>query len=168
MALREGAPQDWTPNVSVEQRAQHNANKAQQGGRQMHPPIRDKDGNLQPHSPWMAHFILEDHGDNRKGTEVQITHVLAHRYLNYAVDTSNMHVTYGEARKSTYRLQVTPKAQCTRCTPGHDTRTCQPPSGTQTRPGTNPSIGGECPVRASNPWGAAPPAPAATCPPPTS
>ena len=28
MAPREGAPQDWTPNVLVEQRAHHNANKA--------------------------------------------------------------------------------------------------------------------------------------------
>ena len=104
MAHREGAPQDWTPNVLVEQRANHNANKAQQAGRQIHPPIRDKDGNLQPHSPWMVHFILEDHGENLKGTEVQITHALAHTHLNYAVPSSNMLVTYGEARKSTYRL----------------------------------------------------------------
>ena len=29
MAHREGAPQDWTPNVLVEQRANHKANKAQ-------------------------------------------------------------------------------------------------------------------------------------------
>ena len=64
MAHREGAPQDWTRNVLVEQRA-HNANKIQQAGRHIHPRIRDKDGNLQPHSPWMVHFILEDHGDNR-------------------------------------------------------------------------------------------------------
>ena len=48
MAHREGAPQDWTPNILVEQRAPHNANKAQQTGRQIHPAIRDKDGNLQP------------------------------------------------------------------------------------------------------------------------
>ena len=48
MAHGEGAPQDWTPNV--EQRAHHNANKAQQAGRQIHPPLHDKDGNLQPHS----------------------------------------------------------------------------------------------------------------------
>ena len=104
MAHREGAPQDWTPNVLVEQRAHHNANKAQQTGRQIHPPIRDKDGNLQPHSPWMVHFILEDHGDNRKGMEVQIAHALPHTHLNYTVPTSNILVTYGEARKSTYRL----------------------------------------------------------------
>ena len=82
MAHREGAPQDWTPNVLVEQRAHHNANKAQQAGRQIHPPIRDKDGNLQANSLWMVHFILEDHGDNRKGAEVQITHALAHWHLN--------------------------------------------------------------------------------------
>ena len=82
MAHREGAPQDWTPNVLVEQRAHHNANKVQQAGRQIHPPLHDKDGNLQPHSPWMVHFILEDHGDKRKGTEVQITHALAHTHLN--------------------------------------------------------------------------------------
>ena len=64
MAHREGAQQDWTPNVLVEQRSNHqNANKAQQAGRQIHPPLHDKDGNLQPHSPWMVHFILEDHGD---------------------------------------------------------------------------------------------------------
>ena len=66
MAHREGAPQDWTPIVLVEQRAHHNANKAQQTGRQIHPPIRDKDGNLQPHSRWMVHFVLEEHGINQK------------------------------------------------------------------------------------------------------
>ena len=104
MAHREGAPQDCTPNVLVEQRAHHNANKARQAGRKILPPIRDKAGNLQPHSPWMVHFIPEDHGKNREGTEVQITHALAHTHLNYAVPTSNMLVTYGEARKSTYRL----------------------------------------------------------------
>ena len=103
MAHREGAPQDWTPKVLVEQRAHHNANKAEETVRQIHPPIRDKDGNLQPRSPWIVHFILEDHGENRKGTEVQITHTLAHTHLNYAMPTSNM-LTYGEARKSTYRL----------------------------------------------------------------
>ena len=106
MAHREGAPQDWTPNVLVEQRAHHNANKAQQAGRQIHPLLHDKDGNLQPHSPWMVHFILEDNGDKRKRTEVQITHALAHTHLNYTVPTSNALVTYGEARKSTYRLQA--------------------------------------------------------------
>ena len=40
MARREGAPPDWTPNTLVEQRAHHNANKAQQMGRQIHPPLR--------------------------------------------------------------------------------------------------------------------------------
>ena len=104
MAHRVGAPQDWTRNVLVEQRAHHNANKAQQTGRQIHPPIHDKDGNLQPHNPWMVHFVLEDHRDNRKGTEVQVTHALAHTHLNYTGPTSNILVTYGEARKSTYRL----------------------------------------------------------------
>ena len=104
MAHREGAPQDWTPNVLVEQRANHNANKAQQTGRQIHPPIRDEDGNLQRHSPWMVDFVLDDHGDNQKGTEVQVSHALAHTHLNYTVPTSNVLVTYGEAQKSTYRL----------------------------------------------------------------
>ena len=70
----------------------------------MHPPICDKDGNLQPHSPWMVHFVLEDHGDNQKGTEVQITHALAHTHLHYTVPTSNILVTYSEAQTSTYRL----------------------------------------------------------------
>ena len=106
MSHREGAPQDWTPNVLVEQRAHHNANKAQQAGRQIHPPLHDKDGNLPPHSPWMVHFILEDHGDKRKGTKVQVTHALANTHLNYTVPTSNALVTYGEARKSTYRQQA--------------------------------------------------------------
>ena len=106
MAHREGATQDWTPNFLVEQRAHHNANKAQQAGRQIHPPLHDKDSNLQRHSPWMLHFILEDHEDKRKGTEVQITHALAHTHLNYTVPTPNVLVTYGEARKSTYRLQA--------------------------------------------------------------
>ena len=37
MAHREGAPQDWTPNVLVEQRAQHNANKhSRQGAKYTH------------------------------------------------------------------------------------------------------------------------------------
>ena len=104
MAHREGAPQHWTPNVLVQLRVQHNADKAQQTGRQLHSPIRDEVGNLQPHSPLMVHFILEDHGDNRKGTEVQVTHVLGHTHLHYTVPTSNILVTYGEARKSMYRL----------------------------------------------------------------
>ena len=87
MAHREGAPQDWTPNVLVEQRAHHKANEAQQAGRQIHPDMRDKNDNLQPPSPWMVHFILEDQGDSRKGTEVQIAHALAHTHLNYTVPT---------------------------------------------------------------------------------
>ena len=104
MAHKEGAPQDWTPNFLVEQRAHHNANKAQQTGGKIHRPIRDKDGNLQPQSPWMVHFVLEDHGDNWKGTEVQITHALAHAHLHYTVPISNIILTYGKARTSTYRL----------------------------------------------------------------
>ena len=82
----------------------HNAKIAQHTGHQIHPLIRDKDGNLQPRSPWTVHFILEDHRDNQKGTEVQIVHALVHTHLNYTVPTSNMRVTYGKARKSTYRL----------------------------------------------------------------
>ena len=54
----------------------------------------------------MGHFILEDHGDNGKGTEVQCTHALAHTHVNYTIPTSNMLVTYDEARKSTYRPQA--------------------------------------------------------------
>ena len=50
MAHREVAPQDWTRNVLCEQRAHDNANKAQQAGRQIHSPLHEKDGNLQPHS----------------------------------------------------------------------------------------------------------------------
>ena len=47
---------------------------------------------------------MDDHGDNRKGTEVQVTHALAQTHLDYTVPTSNILVTYGEARKSTYSL----------------------------------------------------------------
>ena len=52
----------------------------------------------------MVHFVLEDHGHNPKGPEVQITHAPAHTHLHYTVPTSNVLVTYGEARTSTYRL----------------------------------------------------------------
>ena len=76
MARREGAPLEWTPNTLLEQRVHHNANKTQQTGRQIHPWLWDKDGNLQPHSPWMVHFVLEDHSANRKSTELQLTHNL--------------------------------------------------------------------------------------------
>ena len=31
----------------------------------------------------MVHFVLEDHVDNRKGKEAQITHALAHTHLHY-------------------------------------------------------------------------------------
>ena len=48
--------------------------------------------------------LMDDHGDNRKGTEVQVTHALAQTHLDYTVPTSNILVTYGEARKSTYSL----------------------------------------------------------------
>ena len=37
---------------------------------------------------------------------MQITHTLPHTHLNYTVPTSKMLDTYGEARKSTYRLQA--------------------------------------------------------------
>ena len=104
IAHSQGAPQDWTPNVLVEQGARHNANKAQQTGRQIHPPIRDKDGNLQPNSTFMVHFILEDNGDNHRGTEIQITHALAHTHVHYTAPTSNVLVTCGETQTSTYRL----------------------------------------------------------------
>ena len=50
--------------------------------------------------------MLEDQGENPKGTEVQITRALAHAPLNYTDPTSNMLVTYGDTRKSTYRLQA--------------------------------------------------------------
>ena len=66
----------------------------------------DKNGNLQPHSPWMVHFILEDHEDKQKGTEGQMTHALAHTHPNYTVPTSNALITYGEAQNSTHRLQA--------------------------------------------------------------
>ena len=105
MARREGALLDWTPNILVEQRAHHNANKAQRAGRQIHQSIWDKDGNLQPHSPWIVHFIPEDHGNNRKSTEVPITHALTHGHLQYTIPTCNAVVTYGAAHNSTYRLQ---------------------------------------------------------------
>ena len=52
----------------------------------------------------MVHFVLEDHGDNRNGTKVQITHAVAHTHLHYTVPTSNILVIYGKAQMSTYRL----------------------------------------------------------------
>ena len=104
MACSEGASLEWTPNTLVEQRVHDNANKTQQTGRQIHPPLWDKDGNLQPHSPWMVHFVLEDHNANRKDTEVQLTHNLAHTHLQYTVPTSNALVTYGTSQQSMHRL----------------------------------------------------------------
>ena len=59
----------------------------------------------------MVDFVLDDHGDNRKGTEVQVSHALVHTHLNYTFPTSNILVTYGEARKSTYRL-LAPTGRC--------------------------------------------------------
>ena len=105
MARREGAPLEWTANTLVEQRIHHNANKTQQTGRQVHPPLWDKDRNLQPHSPWMVHFVLEDHIANRKGTEVQLTHNLAHTHLQYTIPTSNALVTYSTTQQSTHGLR---------------------------------------------------------------
>ena len=52
----------------------------------------------------MVHVVLEDHGDNQKGMEVQITHALAHSHPQYNVPTSNIFVTYGEAQAFRYRL----------------------------------------------------------------
>ena len=54
----------------------------------------------------MVHFVLKDHGDNQKGTEVQTTHALAHTHLHYTFHGSNKIVTYGEAQTSTYRLRA--------------------------------------------------------------
>ena len=105
MAHREGVPLEWTPNNVVEQRVHQNANKAHQTGHRIHPPLSDKDGYRQPHSPLMVHFVLEDHSANRKGKEVQITHNLAHTQLQYTVPTSNALVTYGTTQQSTYRLR---------------------------------------------------------------
>ena len=51
MAQRGGTTLDWTPNTLVEQPIHHNTNKAQQTERQIHAPLWDKEGNLQPHSP---------------------------------------------------------------------------------------------------------------------
>ena len=110
IAHREGAPQDWTPNVLVEQRAHQNANKTQQAGRQIHPPIRDKDENLQPHSPWMVHFILEDHGDNRKspgganhtrpGAHAPQLHRPHLKYIRHLRRSTKVHVqTAGQHRR---------------------------------------------------------------------
>ena len=104
MVPREGARMDWTPNTLVEQRVHHNTNKAQQTRREVHPPLWDKEGTLQPHSPWMVHSILQDHGDNRKGTKVHLTHSLAHTHIQYAVPNSSAVVNYGAAQKFTYRL----------------------------------------------------------------
>ena len=87
------------------QRAYQNTSKAHKTGRQIHPPLRDKEGNLQLHSPLMVHFILEDHGDNQKRTEVQVTDTLAQTHLQCTVPTSKVVVAYGAAQKSTYRLQ---------------------------------------------------------------
>ena len=106
MPHREEAPLDWTHNILVEQRVHHTANKAQQTGRKIHPTLWDKDGNPQPDSPWMVHFILEDHSANRKGTKVQLTDNLAHTHLQYTVFTSNGLVTYGTTQQSTYRLRL--------------------------------------------------------------
>ena len=104
MARREGAPLEWMLNTLVEQGVHHKANKAQQTGRQIHPPLWDEDSNLQPHIPWMVHFIVEDKSAKWKGTEVQLSHNLTHTHLQYTLRTFNAPVTYGTARKSTYGL----------------------------------------------------------------
>ena len=105
MARREGAPLERMPNALVKQRFNHRTNKAQQRRRQIHPPLWDKDGNLLPDSPWMVHLILEDQSATQKGTQVQLTHNLAHTHLQYTVPTSNALPTYGTAQKLTYRLR---------------------------------------------------------------
>ena len=73
MARREGARLDWTSNTLVEQGVPQNTNKAQQTGRQIHPPLWDKEGNSEQHTLWMVHFIFKDHSTNWKVTEVQLT-----------------------------------------------------------------------------------------------
>ena len=120
MARKEGAPLDWMPNIVVEQCAHHNANKALQRGRQIHPKVWDKDGNLQTLSPWMIPFILVDRGNNRTGTEVQITHAVPNTHLQYTIPTSNALVTYGAAHRSQSRLQPNAKGTAyTVCTSAH-------------------------------------------------
>ena len=105
MAAGEGSPLEWTPITLVEQRVHHTTNRAQQTGRQIHPPLWENDDNLQPHSTCMVHFILKDHRANWKGTEVQLTHNLAHTHLQYTVPTSNALIPCGTAQQSTYRLR---------------------------------------------------------------
>ena len=55
----------------------------------------------------MVHFILEDHGNNRKGIEVKIAHALPHTHLQYTISTDNAVVTYGATQDSTYIIQPT-------------------------------------------------------------
>ena len=52
----------------------------------------------------MVQFVLEEHRDNQKGTESQITHGLAHTHLHYTVPASNIIATYGKTQTSAYRL----------------------------------------------------------------
>ena len=89
----------------MEQRIHHNANKTKQTGRQIHPALWDKDGDLQFHSQWMLHFVLEDHSANRKGTEVQLTHNLADTHLQYTIPTFNAVVTYSTTQQPNYQLR---------------------------------------------------------------
>ena len=114
MVRRKGTRLEWTPNTLLEQLVHHITNKAQQKRRQMLPSLWGKDGNLQPHSPLMVHFILDDHTANQKGTKVQLTQNLTHTHLQYTVPISNALVTYGTAGQSTYRIR--PDAEGTPCT----------------------------------------------------
>ena len=105
MACIEGGPQEWAPKILVEQRAHNNANKSQPPRRQIHPPLRDKGGAMLAYSPWMVHFILEDHGTTRKGTEANIVHAVRHTHLQYHISVWNVVVTCGTAQSTTlFRL----------------------------------------------------------------
>ena len=87
MARREGAPLEWMPNTPVEKPVHHNANMAQQTGPQIHPPLWDKDGELQPQSSWMVPYIHEDQSATQKSAEVQLSYNPAHVHLQYTVPT---------------------------------------------------------------------------------
>ena len=96
---------NWTPNSLVEQCAQHNAYKEKPRGDQILPLLQEKEGNLQAHSPLMVHFMLENHNDKRKGTEVQVRQAVAHIHLQNTIPSYNGAALHGAAQKSTYRLQ---------------------------------------------------------------
>ena len=103
MVHSSGAQQDSTPNVVVEQRAHHKANKEQQEGRQIHPLIRVKDGNLKPHRPWIVHSILEDHGSanhTRRDAHAPQLHRPHLKYARHLRRSTEVHVeTAGRHRR---------------------------------------------------------------------